>query len=252
MDHKKLDGKVAVISGASRGLGKAMALALAAAGARIALVSRDEDQLAAVVSDIAEGGGESRLFLADVTREEDVRRAQGEIINAFGRADILINNAGINIRRQVIDYTLEEWNRVIATNLTSVFLMCRSFVPFMKETGYGRVINITSIMSRVSLPGRGAYTASKAGMLGVTRTLSLELAPYSITVNGISPGLFATEMNTALIEKPEIYNDLTSRIPLGRWGNPKEIGDLAVYLCSPEASFITGTDIVIDGGWCAQ
>ncbi len=229
-----------------------MAIALAAAGVKVALVSRDAERLAAVVREIGESGGESRFFLADVAREDEVRRAEAEIIAAFGRTDILINNAGINIRKYVIDYTLEEWNRVIETNLTSVFLMCRSFVPYMKGTGYGRVLNITSIMSWVSLPGRGAYTASKGGMLGVTRTLALELAPHSITVNGISPGLFATEMNTFLLQTPEIYNDLTSRIPLGRWGSPEEIGELAVYLCSPAASFITGTDIVIDGGWLAQ
>ena len=229
-----------------------MALALAAAGAKVALVSRDAEKLAAVTQEISESGGESKFFLGDIAHENDVLRVESEVIKAFGRADILINNAGINIRKQMLDYALDEWNKVIETNLTSVFLMCRSFVPYMKGTGYGRVLNITSIMSWISLPGRGAYTASKGGMLGVTRTLALELAPYAITVNGISPGLFATEMNTALIETPAIYSDLTSRIPLGRWGNPSEIGQLAVYLCSPEAAFITGTDVLIDGGWCAQ
>ncbi|MDQ6708475.1 MAG: SDR family oxidoreductase, partial [Acidobacteriota bacterium] len=171
-----------------------MALALAASRVKVALVSRDADKLATVRDEIRDNGGESQLFLADVACEEDVRRAEREIIETFGRTDILISNAGITIRRQVIDNTLDEWNKVIETNLTSVFLMCRSFVPYMKGTGYGRVLNITSIMSWVSLPGRGAYTASKGGMLGVTRTLALELAPHSITVNGISPGLFATEM----------------------------------------------------------
>jgi NAD(P)-dependent dehydrogenase (short-subunit alcohol dehydrogenase family) len=252
MDNKKLDGKVAVISGASRGLGRAMAVRLASAGAKLALVARDGDKLAPVADEIRKGGGEARYFLADVAREEDVRHAEREVLSAFGRADILINNAGINIRKQLIDYSLEEWHKVLDTNLTSVFLMCRSFVPYMKGTGYGRVINITSIMSWVSLPGRGAYTASKGGMLAVTRTLALELAPHSITVNSISPGLFATEMNTVLLQTPEIYNDLTSRIPLARWGRLEEIGQLALYLCSPGAAFITGTDIVIDGGWCTQ
>ena len=122
----------------------------------------------------------------------------------------------------------------------------------MKGKGYGRVINIGSMMGWVSLPGRGAYTASKGGMLAVTRTLALELAGEGITANTISPGLIGTEMNTPLIQNPEIYQSLTSRIPVGRWGKPEEIGRLAAYLCRPEAAFITGADVLIDGGWCAQ
>ncbi|HET9320358.1 MAG TPA: SDR family NAD(P)-dependent oxidoreductase, partial [Bryobacteraceae bacterium] len=165
---------------------------------------------------------------------------------------ILINNAGINIRKPLVEFTLEEWRRVLDTNLTSVFLMCRSFIPGMKGTGYGRILNMTSTMSWVSLPGRAAYSASKTALLGVTRALALELAPDAITVNAISPGPFGTEMNTALMQNPEINQQFLSKIPLGRWGKVEEIGQLALYLCSEDAGFITGTDIVIDGGWCAQ
>lgn len=252
MSEQILQGKTAIVTGASRGLGKAMARSLASAGAAVALVARDFSSLEEVSQSIRQGGGDVRPFAADVSSEEDVVSLESSVAAALGRVDILVNNAGINIRKQMTDYTLEEWNRVLSTNLTSVFLMCRAFVPAMKRAGWGRVINITSMMSWISLPGRGAYTASKGGMLGVTRTLALELAEYGITVNAISPGLFATEMNTPLLSNPEIHRELTSKIPVGRWGSPEEVGELAVYLSSPAAGFITGTDILIDGGWCAQ
>jgi len=252
MSEKKLDGKVAVITGASKGLGRAMALALGAAGASIALVSRSNEQLNAVGGAIKNAGGKARAFQADVSEEEQVRKVERDVLGAFGKVHILVNNAGINVRKPLVELTLEEWHRVLNTNLTSVFLMCRSFVPHMKGTGYGRIINIASIMSWVSLPGRAAYSASKAGLLGVTRALALELAGDGITVNGISPGPFATEMNTELMQNPEINQQFISKIPLGRWGRVEEIGQLALYLCSEEAGFITGTDILIDGGWTAQ
>ena len=252
MREKMLDGRVAVITGASKGLGKAMALALGEAGASIALVARHLEPLSEVGRAIKSAGGEARAFQADVSEEEQVHRLERHVVGTFGKVHILINNAGINVRKPLVEFTLEEWHRVLNTNLTSVFLMCRSFVPQMKGTGYGRIINMASIMGWVSLPGRAAYSASKAALLGVTRALALELAGDGITVNGISPGPFATEMNTELIENPEINQQLTSKIPLGRWGRVEEIGKLALYLCSEDAGFITGTDILIDGGWTAQ
>jgi NAD(P)-dependent dehydrogenase (short-subunit alcohol dehydrogenase family) len=249
---EKLKGRNAVITGASKGLGRAMALALAADGAGVALVSRNREQLEGVAAQIAAAGGVAGVFQADVTNEEQVRGVEREIVARFGKVNILINNAGINVRKPVTDFTLEEWRSVVDTSLTAAFLMCRSFVPHMTGQGYGRIVNMTSIMSWVSLPGRAAYSAGKAGLLGMTRALALELAPEGITANGISPGPFATEMNRPLMENAELNAQFLAGVPLGRWGKVEEIGQLAVYLCSDDAGFITGTDILIDGGWCAR
>ena len=252
MSAKNLSGKTAVITGASRGLGRAMALALGAAGARLALVSRQREPLLAVAGEARTLGAEVEVFVADVTDEAQVRRLEGEVIHRFGPVQILINNAGVNIRKPVTEFTLDEWRTVLDTNLTGVFLLCRSFVPHLKGQGYGRILNLTSIMSHIALPGRAAYAASKTGLLGFTKALALELAPDKITVNGISPGPFATEMNVPILQNPEANAQFISKIPLGRWGKVEEVGQLAVYLCSEEAGFITGTDILIDGGWTAQ
>lgn len=247
----KLAGKAALITGASRGLGKAMAVALAAEGAGIALAARDHDALENVAAEVRRAGGKAYIFQADVTSEEQVRRLEKEAGAALGPIQILVNNAGINIRKQLIEFTLDEWRRVLDTSLTSTFLMCRAFVPHMQGTGYGRVINLASIMAHVSMPGRSAYSSSKSAILGLTRALALELAADGITVNAISPGPFATEMNTPLLENAELNAQFVAKIPVGRWGRVEEVGQLAVYLCSPEAGFITGTDVLIDGGWCA-
>jgi len=246
---KELDGRVAVVTGASRGLGRAMAVELGAAGAKLALVGRDRAKLEETA---AEAGPDAAVFVADVTDEAQVRALEQGVRERFGCVDILVNNAGMNIRKPLVEYTLDEWNMVLDTNLTSVFLVCRSFIPLMKGRGYGRIINLASMMSHVSLPGRTAYSASKAAMLGVTRALAQELADEGITVVAISPGPFATEINTALMENPELNRQFLSNIPLGRWGKAEEIGKLALYLCSDAAGFITGSDVVIDGGWTAR
>lgn len=249
---KALENKVAVITGASRGLGKAMALALAGQGASIALVARDTAALHAVAEEIRALGATAEIYTADVTDEVSVAALEAAVIARFGKVQILINNAGMNLRKKIHDYTLEEWMRVTNTNLTSVFLLCRAFIPHMKGQGYGRIFNMTSIMAHVSLPERSAYSATKAALLGLTKALAMELAPDNITVVGISPGPFLTEMNLPILNDPEKNALFVSKIPLGRWGKVEEIGALAAFLCSEQAGFITGTDILIDGGWCAN
>lgn len=247
-----LKGKIALVTGASRGLGKAMAIALGREGARVALVARDVEKLNETAEAIRSEGGEAAIFQADLTIEEQVAALERQVSADLGRVQILINNAGVNLRKPVTDFTLDEWRWVIDSNLTSAFLMCRAFVPHMKGTGYGRILNLTSIMAHVSLPERTAYSSSKAGLLGFTRALALELAAEGITVVGISPGPHATEMNLPLLNDPEKNAAFLERIPVRRWGKVEDMGPLVVYLCSEATAFLTGTDIVIDGGWLAQ
>jgi len=247
-----LKGRTAVITGGNRGLGEAMAKALANSGAQIALVARDRTRLEQVRSEIAASGAVAEIFVADATREDDVARVAQEIRARFGNPQILINSAGINIRKNLVEFTLDEFRSVLDASLISTFLMCRAFVPGMQGTGYGRILNMSSIMSHVSLAGRTAYSSAKASLLGLTRALALELATEGITVNGISPGPIGTDMNLALVNSPELYAQFISNIPVSRWGKVEEIGALACYLCSDAAGFITGTDILIDGGWTAR
>ncbi len=252
MKPNGLKAKVAVVTGASRGLGKAMAVALAAEGARVALVSRNENDLERVADEIAGAGGEAAVFVTDVASDQQVRETVTRIIARFGTVNILINNAGLAVRKPVTELTADEWRAVIETNVSSVFLMCHTLVPYMKGQGYGRILNIASTMASVSLPNRTAYSASKSALLGFTRSLAQELAADRITVNTISPGLFATELARPITENPEMLSQFLANIPLNRPGNPEEVGQLAVYLCSEAAGYITGTDILIDGGWTAR
>ena len=252
MSSISLDGRIAVITGASKGLGREMAESLASAGAQVTLVARNEELLSEVVRGIQSRGGAADYVVADVTDETAASEVEQAVRERFGVCDILINNAGINNRKPIEEMSLDEWHEILEVNLTGPFMMSRAIVPGMKEKNWGRIINMTSIMSHVSLPNRTGYSTTKAGLLGFTRALALELASHNITVNGISPGPFATEMNRSLIEDPEKNRQFLSRLPIGRWGRVEEIGQLAVYLCSEGAGYMTGTDLVIDGGWTAQ
>lgn len=247
-----LSGRTALITGGSRGLGAAMAQALAAAGAAVALVARDLERLQKVRADIAAAGGRAEVFQADVTCEQDVTAVCAQVKRALGPLDILVNNAGTNLRKRLTEFSLAEFRSVVDSSLISTFLMSRAALPHMQGRGYGRILNMTSIMSHVSLPERTAYSSAKAALLGFTRALALEVASEGITVNGISPGPIATELNAPVINNPEANRQFLASLPVGRWGKAQEIGALACYLCSEAAGFITGIDVRIDGGWTAK
>jgi NAD(P)-dependent dehydrogenase (short-subunit alcohol dehydrogenase family) len=252
MSEKYLAGRVAVITGGSRGLGRAMALSLAKRGATIALVGRDRAKLDESQKLVAAEGVEVTTFTCDVREEAQVKKLADDVKAKYGKVHILINNAGTAIRKNLVDFSFDEWKLVIDTNLHGVFLCTKYLLPLMKGHGYGRIINIGSIMGHVGSTGRSAYCATKAGVLSLTKTLGLELAKDDITVVAISPGFYATDLTAPLRADQAKSDALLAQTPQQRWGQPPEIGELAAYICSPSTGFMTGTDILMDGGWVAQ
>jgi NAD(P)-dependent dehydrogenase (short-subunit alcohol dehydrogenase family) len=252
LDTFRLDGKTALVTGGTKGLGLAMARALAEAGANIALCSRHADEARQAAGQIADATGRRAAgFEADITRSDSIARLAADIKGALGPVDILINNAGCNVRKPVSELTEDDWDLVVDTSAKGSFLVSKAFMPGMIERKWGRIVMLGSIMSFVSLPGRAAYATAKSALLGLARTLSLEAAPAAVTVNLICPGPFETPMNRVLMNDPEAYKAFLAKIPLGRWGQPEELGGLVVFLCSPAGAFVTGTSVVIDGGWTA-
>lgn len=247
-----LSGKVAVVTGGSRGIGRATALALAGAGASVALLGRDRGKLEESLGLVRAAGGDAATFVCDVREESQVRQAAQDVMQRFGAVHILVNNAGTAIRKNVIDFSLDEWRALTDTNLTGVFLACKYFVPHMRGRGYGRIINLASIMAHVSSTGRGVYSATKHAVAGLTKALALELTDDGITCVAISPGFIATELTAPLRADAARNAALMAQTPLKRWGQPEEIAGLALYLCSDQAAFMTGNDVLMDGGWCAQ
>jgi len=252
MDSKSLEGRVAVVTGASRGIGRQIALALGGAGAQLALVSRDQAKLAETLELARKTGAQAQTYICDVREEAQVKKLAEDVKARFGKAHILVNNAGTAIRKNVVDFSLEEWRALIDTNITGVFLMSKYIVPLMRGHGYGRIINLASIMGHVSSTGRGVYSATKHAVAGLTKALALELVDDAITCVAISPGFIATDL-TAPLRADAAKNDaLMAQTPMHRWGKPEEIASLALYICSDACAFMTGNDVLMDGGWCAQ
>ena len=252
-DLFKLDGKVALVTGGSKGLGLAMAKALAGAGASIALNSRHGDEAEAAAIAIASKHGVQTLgYQADVTQPPQFHAFVQNVEDKLGGVDILVANAGVNLRQPTTELPLKEWRRVLDVNLTGPFLCSQAVLPRMIQKGWGRIIHLSSIMGLVGLAGRPPYTASKGGLVLLTKTQALELAPHGVTVNALCPGPFAAEMNKPLLNDPSKYRDFISKIPMGRWGKMNELDGAIVFLASEASSFMTGTTLTIDGGWTAQ
>jgi gluconate 5-dehydrogenase len=253
LNQFRLDGRTALVVGGNRGLGFEMAKALAEAGASIFIAARDEARNAEAQSRIAEQFGRPcAARKCDITIANEVAATVAAAAEKFGRVDILVNSAGINIRGPIDGVSPEDFEKVQRVNVTGTWLMCREVVPLMKRQRYGRIINIGSMLSVVALAERTLYASSKGAVLQMTRALAIELARDNITANCIMPGPFATEMNLPLTNDPEKYAAFISRIPMGRWGELHEIGALALYLASPASSYVTGAAFSIDGGWTAQ
>ena len=247
-----LSGRVALITGGNKGLGKAMARGLAEAGADIVIASRHDAELKTALAEILAGTGrKGAYFVADVSERDDVKKLARDALAKMGRIDILVNNAGMNAPQAIDEIADETWDRVVEVNLNSAMALTRALVPQMKERKWGRVVHISSVMSLVSKEKRNVYSATKAALNGMTMASALDLGPFNITVNCIAPGPFLTDMPMSVLSAAEqkVFADRTA---LGRWAQPSELAGPILLLCSEAGSYITGQVLVVDGGYTAR
>lgn len=248
----KLNGKVALVTGGSKGLGKAMARCLAEAGADIAISSRHEEELRPALDEILKGTGRrGAYFVADMAQRNDVRRLAQSALERMGRIDILINNAGTNTPQAIDEITDADWDRVLEINLNSIMVLSRALVPQMKARKWGRIIHISSIMGFVSKGGRNSYSVTKSALIGLARSMAIDLGPFGITVNCLAPGPFLTDLPGRLLSQAE-KDAFAKMTVLNRWGEPSELVGPALLLATDAGSYVTGETIVVDGGFIAQ
>ena len=243
-----LTGRVALVTGASRGIGRAVALALGAAGAVVACCARSAEQVEATAAELSGIGGRARGFRLDVTRRNEIDTVVADVGAALGPIDILVNNAGITLDKGTVDVTDEEWDDVLATNLTSMFKLARAVVPGMIEQRRGKIINIGSMYGKIGVPRYAAYCASKAAVEALTRSLAVEWARHGIRVNCLAPGYVNTDIPREAMADEKLRTLFLSRVPARRIGEPEEVATLAVYLASAASDFMTGQTIYLDGG----
>ncbi len=254
MDMFSLKGKNAVIIGGSKGIGKGMAMGLARAGATVILVSRNQSDLDAAAIEISEKTNTEAVGIsADITSIEAINRLIGKVVDGYGHIDILINSAGVNVRKGCLDFNEEDWDLVQNVQLKYVFFMCQAVAKHMAEKGIkGKIINIASISSVIGLKNMIAYCTAKGGIVQMTKAFAVELAPYGICVNAMAPGYTSTEMTKAVFSDGKRVAEMLSRIPQDRFGIPEDYAGIAVYLASEGSDYLTGQLIIVDGGWLAS
>jgi len=248
----RLDGRVALVTGASRGLGNSIARALATAGADVVLHASQQEPRAAADIIAADTGVRTACVVADLASDSAPEHLTSSALSAFGRIDILVNNAGIIRRADAVDHSDEDWNTVIAVNLTSVFRLSRAIGRSMLERGSGKIINVASLLSFQGGVRVPAYAAAKGAVAQLTKALANEWAARGVNVNAIAPGYFKTDNTSALVADGRRYADITARIPAGRWGEPDDLGGAAVFLASRASDYVHGHVLVVDGGWMAR
>jgi len=246
-----LTGRRALVTGAGSGLGQAIAQGLARAGASVVVNGRNADKLRRAVDGLAAAGAKAEAAVFDVTQAAVVIEAVGNIERKLGPIDILVNNAGVNQRGPLDSFSESDWHKLMSANLYGPFLVARAVIPAMKARRRGKIINVCSLASEIGRPNIVPYAASKGGLKMFTRALAVELAPYNIQVNGITPGFFRTEMNAALVADAEFSAWVERRTPAARWGDPPEIAGAAVFLASSAADYVTGHLLAVDGGFGA-
>jgi NAD(P)-dependent dehydrogenase (short-subunit alcohol dehydrogenase family) len=247
-----LSGRVALVTGGSKGLGKAMARGLVEAGADIVISSRNEGELRNALAEVLKGTDRrGAFFVADMSQRKNASNLAQQALERMGRVDILINNAGTNVPQITEEICDADWDRVLEINLSSIMALTRSLVPQMKTRRWGRIIHISSIMGYISKEGRNIYSATKSALSGLAKAAALELGPYGVTVNCIAPGPFLTDLPARLLSREE-KNEFAKRTAVGRWGEPAELVGPALLLASPAGSYITGTTLVVDGGYLAR
>lgn len=247
----RLDRKIALVTGSTRGIGSAIAEALGQAGATVVINGRSEAAVGSRVAELRETGISCDGWVCDVS-EPDAADQFVALIERTGRCDILVNNAGVQHRAPLIEFPPDEWDRIVSTNLTAPFRLAQQAARHMLGVGYGRIINIASMLGPIARPTIPAYVSSKGGVAALTRALAVELGPHGITANAIAPGYIATELNRALIDDTEFHRFVTSRAPVGRWGRPEEVAAAAVFLASDEAAYVNGHVLTVDGGISAS
>jgi NAD(P)-dependent dehydrogenase (short-subunit alcohol dehydrogenase family) len=251
-DIFKLAGRVALVTGGSKGLGKAMARGLVEAGADVVISSRHESELRPALEEILHGTGRRGIFVvADMARRDDVRRLAATALEKMGRVDILINNAGTNTPQPVDEIKDEDWDRIMEINLNSIMVLTRALVPQMKQRRWGRILHISSVMAYLSKERRNVYSATKAALVGFARASALDLGSFGITVNCLAPGPFLTDLPASVLSKAE-QQTFAEHTALGRWGKPEELVGPALLLASDAGSYITGETIVVDGGFLCK